>query len=204
MPQLFGVLVSQSSQSSQRSSKALEAIPGPCPIVFNGDAADAEAAIAAGAAAVVADAFFIAGAALGRDVILVADHVANIPDGEDEGYEPKAVEDVRDRGQGHAAVRGPAVVVVAEAREDDDDDVEEEEVGDDLHAYRCGSQYFTVPSRRRRDVCSMASAGHSTRLRAAALALLRVLLLVHLAEDHRVRAAPHRHAARADVATAGT
>ena len=101
----------------------------------------------------------------------MADHVADISDGEDERDKPKAVEDIRDRRQGHAAVRAPAVVVVAEAREHDDDDVEEEEVCDDLHA--------------------------------AALAFFGVLLLVHLAEDHRVRAAPHGHAARADVAAAG-
>ena len=44
--------------------------------------------------AVVADAFFIAGAALGGDLILVADHVAQIPNGADERNHPEACVDI--------------------------------------------------------------------------------------------------------------
>ena len=39
----------------------------------------------------------------------------------------------------------------------------------------------------------------SARCRAAALALLRVLFLVHLAKNDGIGTAPHGHAARADV-----
>ena len=61
-------------------------------------------------AAVVDDSFIVAGAAwagltaaLGRNIIFVADHVAKIPNGEDERNHPQAVEDIRER-QGEVAV----------------------------------------------------------------------------------------------------
>ena len=48
--------------------------------------------------AVVDDAVLIAGAALGGDLVLVADHVAQIPNGGDERDDPEAVEGVREPG----------------------------------------------------------------------------------------------------------
>ena len=46
--------------------------------------------------AVVDDSFIVARAALGRDIIFVADHVAQITDGHDERNHPQAVEGVRE------------------------------------------------------------------------------------------------------------